>query len=208
MTRTIGKLVALTIGLVPLGLAAPALAGDPCPPLDLTCVVGNAADGGGDVVDDVTDPVGNVTDPVARPILDRVDDVLKGGHQTPPGGHGGGGGGGGADRPGTGVVGRPPHGSGKTDRDGGSSPAAHPRVSHQLRTTPTSSVFRPQVDPRSQDEGSVPRGGAAAAVARSLLVVGVLFGITLGFLLIQQRLDRNDPKVAEAPLEPETVTFA
>jgi hypothetical protein len=39
-------------------------------------------------------------------------------------------------------------------------------------------------------------------------VVGVLFGTSVGFLLIQQRLDRNDPKVVEAPLQPETVTFA
>jgi hypothetical protein len=207
--RAVRKLIAPSICLVPLALAAPALADEPCPPVDLTCVVGDAVDRGGDVVDDVTDPVADVTDPVVRPILDRVDDVVKGSEPTdPPGGHGSGRGGGvgGGDRSGTGAE-RPRQGAGTTDHGGQAVQGTHPRVVRELRTTPTSSVVRPLADPRPSAEGDT-LSRAAAAVARSLLVVGVLFGITLGFLLVQQRLDRNDPKVVEAPLEPETVTFA
>ena len=72
----------------------------------------------------------------------------------------------------------------------------------------TSAVVRPTADTQPSDRHGDPLGRAAAAVARSLLVVGVLFGTSVGFLLIQQRLDRNDPKLVEAPLQPEIVTFA
>jgi hypothetical protein len=210
MTRTIRKLVAISIGLVPLSIAAPALADEPCPPLDLTCVVDGVVDEGGQLVDDVTDPIGDTTDPVVRPILDRVHDVLNGGDPTdPPGGHGtSGGGGSGAERPGTGVVGWPPHGEGATDHGGGSVPTPHVRMLHHVRTTRTSVEVRPTVDPLPSDRHGDSLGRAAAAVAQSLLAVGVLFGISLGFLVIQQRLDRKDPKLVEAPLQPEIVTFA
>jgi hypothetical protein len=210
MTRTTRKLVAVSIGLVPLSIAAPALADDPCPPLDLACVVDGVVDQGEQLVDDVTDPVGDTTDPIVRPILDRVHNVVNGGDPTdPPGGHGAGGGGGpGVERPGTGPIGRPPHGEGATDHGRGSVPTRHVRTLHHVRTTSTSAVVRPTVDPQPSHRHGDPLGRAAAAVAQSFLVVGVLFVISLGFLVIQQRLDRNDPKLVEAPLQAEIVTFA
>jgi hypothetical protein len=210
MTRTIRKLVAVSIGLVPLSIAAPALADEPCPPLDLTCVADGVVDQGGQLVDDVTDPIGDTTDPVVRPILDRVNNVFNGGDPAdPPDGHGTrDGGGAGVERPGTGAVGRSPHGERATDHGRGSVPTTRVHTLHHVRTTPTSAVVRPSVDPRPSVRRGDPLGRAAAAVAQSLLVVGVLFGISLGFLVIQQRLDRNDPKLVEAPLRPEIVTFA
>jgi hypothetical protein len=208
--RTLGAILG---GSLPLWFAAPALADEPCPPPDLTCVVDDVVERSGEVVEVVPDPIGGTTEPVVRPILGRVHQVLGGGGPTdPPGGHGTAGGdrGGRPEQPGSGAVRRPPHGTGQTRQGAEPARTAHDRAPHHLSTPPTSSVVRPPSDPQPPVERRDRVGPAAAAVtvARSLVVVGVLFGISLGFLLIQQRLDRDDPKLAEAPLEPEIVTFA
>jgi hypothetical protein len=45
-------------------------------------------------------------------------------------------------------------------------------------------------------------------VARSLAIVAALFGLAVAFVAIQDRLDRNDPRLAIAPVESDLVEFA
>ena len=49
---------------------------------------------------------------------------------------------------------------------------------------------------------------ALEGVARSLAIVLALFGLAVGFVAIQDRLDRNDPRLARAPMESDIVGFA
>lgn len=76
-------------------------------------------------------------------------------------------------------------------------------------------VFAPVVAPPpiadatgSPVEGSGRVGAAIGAVARSLAIVVALFGLTLAFAAIQDRLDRNDPRLSLAPIRSDVVTFA
>jgi hypothetical protein len=43
---------------------------------------------------------------------------------------------------------------------------------------------------------------------RGLLLLALLFGITVAFVVVQGRIDRNDPKLTGAPVRTEVVTFA
>jgi hypothetical protein len=69
-------------------------------------------------------------------------------------------------------------------------------------------VPRPIADtPGSPVEGSG-RGVAVGAVARSLAIVLALFASTLAFAAIQDRLDRNDPRLSLAPIRSDVMRFA
>ncbi len=76
-------------------------------------------------------------------------------------------------------------------------------------------VFAPVVVPHpvadatgSPLEGRERVRAAIGAVARSLAIVLALFGLTLAFAAIQDRLDRNDPRLSLAPIRSDVVTFA
>ncbi|HEV2952424.1 MAG TPA: hypothetical protein VGZ51_09975 [Actinomycetota bacterium] len=45
-------------------------------------------------------------------------------------------------------------------------------------------------------------------MARSLAMVLALFGLTVAFVALQDRLDRSDPRLALAPVESDVVEFA
>lgn len=102
-----------------------------------------------------------------------------------------------------------------------------PRTTRPAEVIPANS--RPPADPSSPDApdivvvdagdarspslatraAEVVRAGVDAAVAaadvtaRTTVVPGLFSAVALGFFLIQGRLDRNDPKLADAPIEPE-----
>ena len=86
-------------------------------------------------------------------------------------------------------------------------PRAHERPELGRAFAPV--VPRPIADATgSPVEGSGRVGVAIGAVARSLLIVLALFGLTLAFAAIQDRLDRNDPRLSLAPIRSDLVTFA
>jgi hypothetical protein len=208
-------LVMSTIAIVATGEASAQAA---CPVLDPLCVIEDNVDGGvglledtvGGIetpVDDVLDPLDEIVDPVVDTIFGTVDDVLAGGggeQPEPPGGTGDGGG----AQPGV-HQGRPEP-SGRPDR--ATVDIAGPRAHERPEI---GRVFAPLVAPRpiadatgSPVEGSGRVGAAIGAVARSLAIVLALFGLTLGFAAIQDRLDRNDPRLSLAPIRSDVVTFA
>jgi hypothetical protein len=45
------------------------------------------------------------------------------------------------------------------------------------------------------------------AAVRGLLLLAVLFGLAVGFVVMQSRLDRRDPRLAAASPQAEMVTF-
>ncbi|HEX6581107.1 MAG TPA: hypothetical protein VF195_09580 [Actinomycetota bacterium] len=204
-----------TMAIVATGAATAQAA---CPVLDPLCVVEEAVDDGVGLVDDtvggietpvddVLDPLEEVVDPVVDTIFGTVDDVI---------------GGGGGEQP------EPPEGIGSDDgaqpgvHQGGPGPSGPPGretvdiVGPRVHERPEiGGVFAPVVAPRpdadatgSPMEGSGRVGVAIGAVARSLAIVLALFGLTLGFAAIQDRLDRNDPRLSLAPIRSDLVTFA
>lgn len=204
-----------TIATIATGAASAQAA---CPVLDPLCVIEDTVDDGvgrvedavGGIetpVDDVLDPLEGVVDPVVDTILGTVDDVIGGGgggQPEPPGGTGDGGG----APPGVHQGGPEP--SGRSDRE--TVDIAGPRIHERPEI---GRVFAPVVAPRpiadataSPVEGSGGVGAAIGAVARSLAVVLALFGSTLAFAAIQDRLDRNDPRLSLAPIRSDVVTFA
>ena len=62
----------------------------------------------------------------------------------------------------------------------------------------------PSKDPVFADQVA----GAVHVVARSLVVVLALLGVAVGFVVVQSRLDRRDPKLALAPVETEMMEFS
>jgi hypothetical protein len=207
--------VMATISIVATGAASAQAA---CPVLDPTCVIEDTVgDGVGLVedtvggietpVDDVLDPLDEVVDPVVDTIFGTIDDVIGGGGGEQPEPPGAGGGGGGAQ---PGVHQGGPEPTGRPDRD--TVDIAGPRVHERPEI---GRVFAPVVAPRpiadatgSPVEGSGRVGAAIGAVARSLAIVVALFGSTLAFAAIQDRLDRNDPRLSLAPIRSDVVTFA
>jgi hypothetical protein len=204
-----------TIAIVGTGASTARAA---CPVLDPLCVIEETVDDGvgpvedtvGGVetpVDDVLDPVEEAVSPVVDTILGTVDDVIGGGggeQPEPPVGTGNDGG----AQPGVHRGG--PGSSGRRDR--GTVDTVDPRVHERPEI---GRVFAPVAVPRpiaattgSSVEGSGSVGGAVGAVARSLAIVLALFGSTLAFAAIQDRLDRNDPRLSLAPIRSDVVTFA
>lgn len=68
-------LVASIISVAGLVAAAPVAAADPCPPLDLGCVVDDTTTTAGGVVDDTTTTVGDAVDDTTTTVGEVVDDT-------------------------------------------------------------------------------------------------------------------------------------
>ena len=197
------------LSLIAVGTLAFALTGQPsanaaCPVLDAACQASEALGAGEELANDTTDPVDTPADGTVDPIvddgLDRVYNLLGGGPidlpdpiDEPGGGHGGTG-----PRPpgspsGRGLGGpRNPDGPGITGVFG-------PIISA------SSGIAPPERGDRST--GST-FGDALGGVARSLAIVLVLFGLAAAFVAIQDHLDRNDPRLALAPVDSDVVEFA
>ena len=217
MDRKIATAVVGTLSLLVLASPAPALADDGCLPLVAGCsndtitvdpdeVLDDPIGTVVDVVDGAEDTTDPVVDPVVDPVLDVVDDVLNGG----------------------GIV-EPPGGEGPRGHESGPGAKVRDREQPSSRPDPRSTAPRPgalsraafaQPEPiiGSAASGSIPPAaphgspgrseGVVQGAVRGLLLLAVLFGVTLGFVMVQGRLDRNDPKLIGAPVRTEIVTFA
>jgi hypothetical protein len=205
-------LAAVPLVALSLALAAPAFADDVCDPLDVTCVVTGTAGSGQDPVTDTVDTVIGTVKPVVDDPQRTVDHILHG-TVNPPGGGGGGGGTGGG-----GPSGEQPGGHGTAGRPG-------PRGTHLVRPQQPRSVGGRSTGPHptssTPDTSSIPVtvakdpvladgfvGAAAHAVARSLGVVLALLAVAVGFVMVQDRLDRRDPKLTLAPVQTEMMEFS
>jgi hypothetical protein len=200
------------LSLIAAGTFALALTGQPsanaaCPVLDAACQVDEVLGAGEGSVKDMTEPVDTPIDGAVSPIVDdslnTVHDLLGGGPIDPPepiddgpgGGHGGTG-----PRPpaspdpsGRGVGGdRRPDGPGLTGAFG-------PIISAAPGIAP------PERGVRATGTGF---GDALGSVGRSLAIVLALFGLAVAFVAIQDHLDRNDPRLALAPVGSDVVAFA
>jgi hypothetical protein len=201
---------------------------------DVADPVGTVEDtvgGGQDTVDDTAGTVEDTADDTVNTVSDTVDDVLKtanpdpGGDPGPgpdPGPGGGNDGGGDPGNHGSGGNhdGDANHGNGGTggtrDRNGslgrGSIPSlrlaafrgdpAAPRAG--AGSDPT---IRIQPPANTQPTGTS-IGQAAIRVAGGLVMMALLLGLVGGFVFVQNRLDRRDPKLVPASLGSDRVEFA
>jgi hypothetical protein len=198
-----------------LALAAPAFADDVCDPLEVTCVATGTAGTGQDPVTDTVDTVTGTVKPVVDDPQGTVDHILLG-TVNPPGGGGGGGTGGGTGGGGTGRDQPGDHGT--AGRPGGNGP--HVVRPQQPRSVGGRSAGPPPTG-STPDTSSIPvtvakdpvfadgfAGAAAHVVARSLGVVLALLAVAVGFVMVQDRLDRRDPKLTLAPVQTEMMGFS
>jgi len=196
--------------LIAIGTFALALTGQPsasaaCPVLDAACQADEVLDAGAGSAKDTTDavdtPVDGTVDPLVDDGLGRIRDLIGDGPidlpdpiDEPGGGHGGTGPRppGSSDPSGRGVGGRNPDGPGFDAVFG-------PIISASSGTAPPA---------RGERTTGSTFGDALGGVARSLAIVLALFGLAVAFVAIQDHLDRNDPRLALAPVDSDVVEFA
>jgi hypothetical protein len=210
MTRWARIVAVVSLVALPFTTPGPARA-EPCPVLG-PCTVDGVDDVVDDAVDDaldtVSDTVGTASDS-ADHAHDTADEVLTGATDDPPpaGGQGGG----------------HHHPRRAGDRSGGDgapkrkTPGADPSpfiLSARLAPRPGGGIEVPAVAPIGlADEGSRDRDrtdrlvATAAEVAKGIVSVLLLLGAALGFVLVQDRLDRNEPRLALAPVRSDDVRF-
>ena len=208
MARSMKALAIVPLAMLWLALASPAFADETCDPLDLTCVVRDTGGSGQEAAKNAVDTVTGAAKPIADDPQGTVDRILHPGTVIPPG-DGGGGGGGGVGN------GDQPHVRHTTDQPvGKGSHVAHgPQVPRSA--VPRSAVPRsagPSPDnppigiPSSKEPVSLDR--AVHVVTQSLGVVLALLAVAVGFVMVQDRLDRRDPKLTLAPVQTEMMGFS
>jgi hypothetical protein len=199
VSRWSRRLWLIVVGSFALALTGQPAANAACPVLAASCQAREALAAGEEIVDDTTEPV----DAIVDDHHDRVHDLLGGGpidlpdpiDDGPGGGHGGTGPRppGSPDPGGRGIAGgRSPDGPGPSGPFGPIISAASGTAPPERGSRTTGSSF------------GVPLGG----VARGLAIVLALFGLTVAFVAIQDHLDRNDPRLALAPVDSDVVEFA
>jgi hypothetical protein len=220
-----------------LAAAVPTAAADPCPPLDAGCTlgdpgttvggtVGDTSTTAGGVVDDTTTTAGGVVQdttttvggvlggdvpPDPGPIVGGVpggilpgnggvppggDDTTSGGGATPPGGAGAPGGNTQAGPPSPGSQGGPT----AVVRDPG--PGVFSTPSGDASTT----VSHPF--PSLLDDASVGASLSGARLVRTFAFPLALILLVIGFVFVQNLIDRKDPKLALAPVGSDYLTFS
>jgi hypothetical protein len=210
MTRSMHLLAAVPLAVLSLALAAPALAGETCDPLDVTCVVTDTTGSGQGTVQDTVDTITGTAKPIADDPQGTVDRILHPGIVDPPGGGGGGsGGGGGGDQPNGGHTGdRQPTTGPQTARGSqvGRPARSRPSGPRSAGSSLDKSIIPvpPSKDPVFADQVA----GEVRVVARSLGVVIALLAVAGGFVMVQDRLDRRDPKLSLAPVQTEMIGFS
>jgi hypothetical protein len=198
-----GRAAAAAVLLLLL-LASPAAA-DPCALTDPECLtdtidetvdtarkaVGSAEETVEEAAEETTQTVDETTTEVVGQVGKTIDGLLGKGGETDPGG--------GGDDPG---------GTGTPGREHGRDEEARPTLRREPREPSIDALFpTPAVPSR---DGTAPRAGRAGgigAAARQLAFPALLASLVLAFLVIQNRLDRRDPRLASAPLGPELLTF-
>lgn len=218
MARPMQLLAAVPLVVLSLALAAPAFADDVCDPLDETCAVTGTAGSGQDPVTDTVDTVTGTVKPVVGDPQGTVDHILHG-TVNPPGGGGGGGGDTGGGTGGGGTGGDQPGNHGTSGRPGGNGPhvARGPQQPRSVGGRPAG----PHATGSTPDTSSIPvtvaknpvfadgfAGAAAHVVAPALGVVLALLAVAVGFVMVQDRLDRRDPRLTLAPVQTEMMGFS
>lgn len=206
MSRWSRSISLIAVGTFALALTGQAAANAACPALDAACRAGEALAAGDDLVDGTTEPIDTPADGTVDPIvddhLDRVHDLLGGGpidlpdpiDDEPGGEHG--------------RTGPRPSGSPDPSRRGaagGRSPES-PGLSGPFGPiiSATSGTAPPERGDRTTGSSLE---DALGGVARSLAIVLALFGLAVAFVAIQDHLDRDDPRLALAPVDPDVVGF-
>ena len=195
-----------------LVLASPAAA-DPCALIDPECItetvdetIDTVTEAGGSVketidetVEQGSDVVGETATGVIGTVKDTVDGLLGKGKDPDPGPGGGDG-----DKPKARGNDGDNHRRADRGADGLSGRRLEPR-DPSIETTfagQGSVLDWPRLHPAG--EGGLRRAlGAAATLAFPFLLASMV----LAFLVIQNRLDRKDPRLASAPLGPDVLTF-
>jgi len=191
--------------IVVLASTPSASAADGCALTDPNCVLDTVDETVASTRDEVEDTAQPVVDEVGR----QVDGLLgDGGGGDDPGDDPSPGGGG--PRPDNG--GKHDAGRGNDARQGSRDPAGSPRVESRTPVPPrglASDPISPSLLAETDDQAGVLEriGEAGARAAKSLALLLVLAGLVVGFVLIQDRLDRRDPKLALAPLESDDLRF-
>jgi hypothetical protein len=167
-------------------------------------VTGTAEDPAGTTNGAADDPVGTVTGPAGR-ILGQIGDTVDGLLGHGPGEPGGGGGGGpatppGGGGPGHGSAGRPHH---IPNRAPAPSAALIPNGGLGGEA-PGASETRP---PKHKNGLLGQIGGAVAGVAKRLGFPMALALLVFLFAALQNRLDRNEPRMVRASMVPDVMRF-
>jgi hypothetical protein len=194
-------------GLIMLPAMTADASADTCPPLDPTCVLDDVVESGSETVDDT---VQVAADAAGLDLEDTIDVAPPIGGIQPPIGDGGetggtdAGNGGGRwndDQRGAGWT-RGASGAARgPDRGSLTSPATGAAAPRDASTVPVVHQVRPP-SPISDRLAA-----AAVGAAKSLAVVLGLMGAAVAFVLIQNRLDARDPRLALAPLRSDVVRF-
>ncbi len=207
-TRRSTRVVVATLFLATAGQPS---ANAACPVLDLTCQAEDTVGVIEDVVNDdpIDTPGDGAFDPIVDDVLDRADGIVGGGPVDLPalpdpiggggGNHGGPAGGGPRVTPG-------PAGQGGRGFVFGK----HPDGSELTRLPKTVISATSGVAPSGSDDRTAGNrfDGALGDVARGFAILLALFGLAVGFVALQDRLDRHDPRLALAPVESDVVEFA
>ena len=207
-TRRFTLVAAATLFLATAGQPS---ANAACPVLDLACQAENTVGVIEDVVDDdpIDTPADGTIDPIVDDVLDRVDDIVGGGPvdlpdlPDPVGGGGGNHGGGPAG-------GRPRVTLGSAGQGGRAVDGMNPDGPGLTRVPQTVISATSGVAPSGNDDRTAGNrfDGALGDVARGFAILLALFGLAVGFVALQDRLDRHDPRLALAPVESDVVEFA
>lgn len=206
MSRWSRRLSLIAVGTFALALTGQPVANATCPVLDAACRAREALAAGEDLVFDTTDPVDTPVDGTVDPIvddnLDRVRNLLGGGPIDLPDPI--------DDEPGVGHGGGPrspgfpdPSGRGVADGRGPDGPGLSRPFGPVISAA--SGIAPPERGDRRTESSF---GEALGGVARSLAIVLALFGLAVAFVAIQDHLDRNDPRLALAPVDSDIVEFA
>jgi hypothetical protein len=189
-------------------MASPAAA-DPCAVTDPECLtdtvketvdavektVGSAEE----TVDEAAEEVSQTVDETGAEVVGQVGTVIDGllgkGGKPDPGGRGDG-----KDEP---EAGRPA-GRGGRHEPGPVTGRVEPR-DPSVTTFPTQGTV--SRGPVASPPGADRAGGTIGAAAKQLAFPALLAMLVLAFLVIQNRMDRKDPRLASAPLGPELLTF-
>lgn len=200
--RRLRALAVAALLALPIVLAAPASA-DECPPLDIDCVVGEVVEEGGGVLEETVETVEETAGEVTEPVL--------GGTPADPGGTPGAG----QDEPaGDGDPGNRDERRRDRDRRAGtpggaaaSRTAVRAGAEPAAASTPATIPFDPAQTVTDEPALRQRLAAAGAGAVKSLAAVLLLMIGAGVFVLIQNRLDRKDPRLALAPTRSDVVRF-
>lgn len=227
----VGLIFAISLVLT----APPALAD--CPPTDTTCVVTDTTETVLDTTEAVVDTTESTVEEVAPVVEETVQDpgdvratteqvvagtigTVEGLLETAPG-PGDLGLGSGSGETGSGVTDEPKPGNGSAGGEDSTGPSRE--TPRDNRVLGTAFGRRRLIDPAAGGSSLVPSDeglrisrqplfdrivGAAIGVAKGLAFPLALALIVIAFVMVQNRIDRKDPKLALAPIAPDLLRFA